>query len=639
MRSPYQDWLAAVYDLDTLVLSPEGGCLAFVRLTASKASHSYERQVALMTLADGRLDFVDLGPGNSHVPLTFAGPDSLLWADGNGQTSQLVHYAFSTGQRRILAHLPFAIEAMQVTQEGGLLAAARSSYPSEDEDCLVYEELPAFLEGVGTMSGRRCGLYLIDPETGDHTGLTHPDFHLSKASLGDEQLTLVGQVFQDYRTARDGIIQIDLRTKTTRSALSPSLCHVADAIGLADGSLVFLATDGSRHGLAQALDLMWMDALERGQDHYRVLMAADTMEAPAFFDLSEQTTASLLALDEGFLFCQSGLQSHFYLFDQNLALKDHISFQGKVGAFCKGPGERGQVFFVATPPLKASEIYRLDLAEGRLEQVTDLGGQFNAICQSLHEERRVLDSQDGPFAFSLFSPPQGQAGPALLLLLDQGRASLCQPSFLIEAKMWLEKGFWLLIPHGRSEDGSYKRPSYKTRYSGDLGIHALKESLDALFAWYPAINSSCLGLIGRGRGGLLAQKLLGEEVSCFARASLEATVSDWITHAYASDLGYLTGSLMFSPHALAAADQAWHESPGRLANRISCPLLIIQGMQARAFPIEDMMTAYAGAIKAGSQVRMLMVEGEYAKVGAWSLGHQLQRLEVLDQWFAPLTES
>ena len=91
---------------------------------------------------------------------------------------------------------------------------------------------------------------------------------------------------------------------------------------------------------------------------------------------------------------------------------------------------------------------------------------------------------------------------------------------------------------------------------------------------------------------------------------------------------------MFPPNAIENPEWAWDRSPGKYSLNIKTPLLFIHSDQDLRCPLSEAMAVYAGAVRAGSIVRMVLFHGENHELSrSGKPVNRIKRLEEITEWF------
>ncbi len=632
--SEYLDLLRTSYSLESLSVSPEGNKLAYVKVFASDKPGKPHREIHLLDLRTKENFAVSSHSGS--VSTVFSDENKLVYSVSERNESQIYVYLTDRKINKEIAKLDLNVSTLRLLSSSMLVFSARSYIESEDEDCVVLEDLPAILDNEGTISGSRRGLYFFNLETMDLEKRTTNNFDLSYFSVYGSRIVVVGQQYTSARKAKDGIFLLDLKNDCRFKYIEHDREFISEAFSWSENEVIYLGTNGSRDGMLQALDLRLIEFAGVQEQWSRTIMAAEEMNGRHFFDLRSKGNSFLLSTGSGLLQCVNNSIGSGSLIQYSEALKHlgRYEFPGHIWEISKASECDSLVYFIGSQEFEAPEIYSLDLTEAKISKLTQLAGSRNASYKSLKFKKIAINSFGKTISTSIIEPEQVgdySKSAAAIVVLHNGFTDFYSTEFLAELTMWSEQGFYVIVPDLYLED--YKRVQFspRNRIFGDLVAEDIKNLLDEIQKLYPSINENKRAVLGREYGGIIAQELIAKS-RLFACAAVESSVGDWIVNGYSSDLGYMVTQDMFSPDAIVSADKAWSYSPARLAVETKCPLLIVQGELSRSVPLEDVMATYAATIRSGSKVRMCIMHDEYGCLKDWSLDHQKARLTELRNW-------
>ena len=207
-----------------------------------------------------------------------------------------------------------------------------------------------------------------------------------------------------------------------------------------------------------------------------------------------------------------------------------------------------------------------------------------------------------------FRAPEGEL-PPLVVRLHGGPTSMTVPSFSLDTTFWTSRGFALLdVNYGGST--GYGR-EYRERLRGQWGVVDVDDCATGALAMAEQrlADGARLAIRGGSAGGFTTlAALTGTDVfaagaSLFGVGDLEGLARD--THKFESR--YL--DRLVGPYP-AARDLYVSRSPIHFVDRLSCPLLIFQGLDDKVVPpgqAEQMVAALAAK---GLPYAYLPFEGE-----------------------------
>ena len=274
------------------------------------------------------------------------------------------------------------------------------------------------------------------------------------------------------------------------------------------------------------------------------------------------------------------------------------------------------LWLTASGPRAGNAIVSVAPATGRPTRVR-AGATLNLDPDLISEPEPIhFPTTNGAVAHALYYPPRNPAfsGPAnerppLVVDIHGGPTSAAETRFLLETQFWTSRGFgYVSVNYGGSS--GYGR-AYRERLKGNWGIVDVDDSIAC--ARYLAergdIDGTRTAIRGGSAGGfttlaaLVFHDFFATGTSYFGVAALEEFVGE--THKY--EARYLDGLLGPWPEAR----QVYHDrSPVNFADRISRPILLLQGLEDAIVPPAQAEVFVAALEAKGLPYAYLAFEGE-----------------------------
>jgi dipeptidyl aminopeptidase/acylaminoacyl peptidase len=247
--------------------------------------------------------------------------------------------------------------------------------------------------------------------------------------------------------------------------------------------------------------------------------------------------------------------------------------------------------FIAASPTEAASVIRLDLTTGQREVLRrSLEHEVNAQYVSQPRSIAFPTESGQATAYAIYYPPknadfEGPSGqlPPLIVVSHGGPTSMTQAAFSLEIQYWTSRGFALVdVNYGGSS--GYGRP-YRERLKGRWGIVDTEDCISAAryLAEQGEVDGQRLAIRGGSAGGyttlcaLVFHDDFAAGASYYGVADCEALATD--THKFESR--YLDG--LIGPYP-AAREVYYQRSPIHFADRLSCPVILFQGLEDRVVP-------------------------------------------------------
>lgn len=225
-----------------------------------------------------------------------------------------------------------------------------------------------------------------------------------------------------------------------------------------------------------------------------------------------------------------------------------------------------------------------------------------------------------------FYPPTNDSCSALAEELPpaqiwshSGPTAFSGPDFALAVQFWTSRGIGILdVNYGGSS--GYGR-TYRDRLAGNWGVTDVRDCIDGALALAEAglADPARLSIRGGSAGGyttlaaLTSSEVFAAGISLYGIGDLESLATD--THKFESH--YLDGIVAPYP---AGREVYLERSPIRHLDRLSCPMLILQGAEDKVVP-PNQAVAMAEAVRAkGLPAELVIFDGE---------GHGFRRAETI----------
>lgn len=282
-------------------------------------------------------------------------------------------------------------------------------------------------------------------------------------------------------------------------------------------------------------------------------------------------------------------------------------------------GEADNMLFVARNDMnRASEIYKLNLLNGKLTQFSNVNNAAYAKINKVKTERRFVTTTDNKqmLVWVVYPPGFDPAKQYPTLLYCQGgpQSPLTQSySFRWNFQLMASQGYIIVAPARRGMPGF--GTAWNEEVSKDWGGQVIRDYLSAIdaVAKEPFVDKSRLGAVGASFGGF----------SVFALASQhEGRFKTFISHDGVFDFKSMYGTTdeMFFENwekggaywdkNNAVAQRSFGQSPSNFVEKWNTPILIIQGGRDYRVPIEQGQQAFQAAQLKGIKSRFLYIPDE-----------------------------
>jgi len=278
---------------------------------------------------------------------------------------------------------------------------------------------------------------------------------------------------------------------------------------------------------------------------------------------------------------------------------------------------RTHAVFVGGSALAPDAVVRVDVVTGAVETIrvasaADVGPEHLSASQAIE-----FPAGDGQTAHAFYHPPRNRdfkgpddERPPLIVISHGGPTAAHRATLSLEIQYWTSRGFAVVAVNYGGSSG-YGR-AYRQRLNGQWGVVDVADCVSAAryLAAQGKVDADRLIIRGSSAGGYttLAALTFRPEVfkagaSYYGVADIEMMARD--THKFESR--YFDSLLGPYP---ARRDVYRARSPIHFVDRLSCPLILFQGLEDKVVPpSQSRMMADAVRVK-GLPVAFLTFEGE-----------------------------
>ena len=282
-------------------------------------------------------------------------------------------------------------------------------------------------------------------------------------------------------------------------------------------------------------------------------------------------------------------------------------------------GEVDHVLYVTRNDMNhATEIYKLDVNNGKMIQLTSVNDAAYAKLNKVKTERRFVTTTDNKKMLVWVVYPPGfdpsKKYPTLLYCQGGPQSPLTQSySFRWNFQLMASQGYIVVAPARRGMPGF--GTEWNAQVSKDWGGQVIKDYLSAIDAVSkePFVDKAHLGCVGASFGGF----------SVFALESQhEGRFKTFISHDGVFDFRSMYGTTdeMFFENwekggnywdkSNAVAQRSFGQSPSNFVDKWNTPILIIQGGKDYRVPIEQGQQAFQAAQLKGIKSRFIYIPDE-----------------------------
>jgi acylaminoacyl-peptidase len=226
----------------------------------------------------------------------------------------------------------------------------------------------------------------------------------------------------------------------------------------------------------------------------------------------------------------------------------------------------------------------------------------------------------------------GSAYPAILNI-HGGPKGAFGDIFFHEMQYWAGQGYFVLYCNPRGSSGKGNAFAELRGAYGTYDYDDLMRFTDLCLERYPDIDQARLGVTGGSYGGFMTNWIIGH-TSRFKAAASQRSISNWISFAGTSDIGYLFAEDQIAASVEDAPEKLWWHSPLRCARRAVTPTLFIHSDEDYRCWIAEGYQMFTALRKRGVDTRMCVFHGENHELSrSGKPQHRLRRLSEITAWF------
>ena len=276
----------------------------------------------------------------------------------------------------------------------------------------------------------------------------------------------------------------------------------------------------------------------------------------------------------------------------------------------------GRVYFLGGAAKRGTGVIGLDPVSGHVEVIKAFSSMAIHPGYFSTPEAIRFPTRDGSTAHALFYPPTNKdfsapdgERPPLLVLSHGGPTSATTSELRLELQFWTSRGFAVVDVNYGGSTGFGR--AYRERLTGQWGIVDTSDCIEA--ATYLEgrgdIDGTRMAIRGGSAGGfttlsaLVFHDVFSAGASYYGVADLEALATD--THKFESH--YLDGLIGPYPET---RERYRERSPIHFTDRLSCPVIIFQGLEDRVVPPSQAEAMVAALRAKGLPYAYLPIAGE-----------------------------
>ena len=508
----------------------------------------------------------------------------------------------------------------------GAEKAAKEKEISHNKDYEVLTEIPYWFNGVGFTDGQRNRLYVYDKAADSMTPITGDWDNARYCSHKDGKVLFLSHPFIGKQLKTDGLYEYDLASGEINTLVADG----SYSFGMAeymDDQVICTASDMKRYGSNENKNFY---TVENGD-----------IKLLAVHDLgfgSSVGSDCRLGGGHGYQIHDSAL--YFLSTEGSNSYLKKLSADGNIETLTAANGSVDciavsdkEILFVGMRGVKLQELYRL---EGENEV------QLTSFNENAHNDKYVGVPEYLPFendGLSLegwvikpkdFDPEKKY--PAILDI-HGGPKTVYGAVYYHEMQLWANMGYFVFFCNPRGGDGrGCEFADIRGKY-GTIDYDDLMKFTDVVLEQYPQIDAARLGVTGGSYGGFMTNWIIGH-TDRFAAAASQRSISNWISMACTTDIGYHFAADQCASTPWEEHDKLWEQSPLKYADKAVTPTLFIHSEQDYRCWLTEGLQMFTALKYHGVEARLCMFRGENHELSRGGKPrHRIRRLEEITNWF------
>lgn len=603
-----------IYTLKTLSQPAASQNYYFVTQTyCDKDTNSYRANILGFTKNGKYIGHFDNDNFTSKSPLV--GKDYLFFLskETSGSQYQVFRIRLSGGTAQKVTDSKHSVESMVVVQgTNELLFKTRetSEVPKK-----TYEKFPTVRhvyrikhkeDGFGFLpTDGKYELYKFDGDT-NKTSLLYSspvDFQLSDVSHNSALVALsMPNKPDDDLDFGQGIYILDLETKQMSSATSehPDWSFSSAKFSPDDTKLLLVGHSNEYLANTQNHVYGWGIKTKEFTDYMQELDEEVDDFFAADFTQNQSDDDIFWVDDNQFVFRTSYHgRSKLFLYRNN-HVKEFFNECERVTDWSLDKDHLVVTYTTGNHPIELATIN----FDGNQDDLFNPNQQFDSQHQYASLDRFVYKASDGlPIEGWVMEPVKQNRTNPVVLYVHGGPHFAYGESFFFEMQVHAAAGYGVVLinPRGSTSYGQDFCLKSVGHY-GQKDYTDLMEGMDFVLANHPEFDKHRQYIAGGSYGGFMTTWTVGHN-NRFAAAVAQRPVTDWISFAGTSDIGY-----MFVPQEMQTnrydVEKLWRFSPMAYAEHVQTPTLIMQGEWDTRCPIGQGEEFFSALVENGTEAEM-----------------------------------
>lgn len=516
------------------------------------------------------------------------------------------------------------IEAMSGDEKAKALAKQK-----ENHDYEVVDELPYWGNGMGFTNGKRSEIYLYNKANNSLEPVSVYPLSSRVADVKDGKvLYIVSQFHKGLAARKNSLWLYDIAGGEKKELVAEGEYAIRNA-GFTGVDKIFVqATDNSTHGMNQNALIYFFE------DGKLVPWCSDDISwgSSVGSDCRLGAGKTLYSCEHGVAFVTT--ERYNSVINTLTLTGNRVILPMKNGSVdCFDKCADGTLYFIGMRDNKLQELY--SYKNGVEEKISSFNDEVFADVSTVVPDYFTYENDGVELDGWVLKPVDFDENKKYPAILDihGGPKTVFGDVIYHEMQVWANMGYFVFFTNPRGGDGRGNRfADIRGRY-GKEDYSDLMKFTDVVLEKYPQIDAGKVGVTGGSYGGFMTNWIIGH-TDRFAAAASQRSISNWISMAYISDIGYYFAEDQVASTPWTDMDLMWEQSPLKYADKVVTPTLFIHSDEDYRCPVAEGWQMFSALKYHGVESRLCMFKGENHELsrGGKPL-HRQRRLDEITDWF------
>ena len=626
--------------LSSPTFSPDSKKICFSLHQADRENNRYISNIWIYDLEKEDLRQVT-SSGREKFFIWKADSRTLLFASERDEVkkneTKLYSICLDGGEALPVCTIGRSVSSVVILDDDHLLINAiyEPTYENPDEvEYMIFEQVPFCSNGKGYTGQRRNSLYLYRISTGEEILLSPKDMDVEHIHLSEDKKKVLawGPLYKHVKGLYNALIEIDAENKQWTYVLPGDdfTCRWASYFGK---KILIIGSYLKKHGVYENVKFFMLEenSLRCITPDLDRRLSNSVGSDCRYGNQGHNNLTFFIDGDSAWFISTDNYRSHLHkvrvdgtimqMTNELFSIDDYRVHNGKAAVI----GMKG---------LKLQELYIVDKGEER--QLTHFNSWVEEECLLSEPVHTMVNNGiEEPIDGWYLKPvnfEEGKKYPAILNI-HGGPKTVYGDVFFHEMQYWAGLGYVVFFCNPRGSDGKGNifddiRGKYGTIDYDDLMVFT-----DWIVKNLPFVDSDRIGVTGGSYGGFMANWIIGH-THRFNSAVPQRSISNWISFAGISDIGYYFMPDQQGADIWSDVDKLWWHSPLKYADQVRTPTLFIHSEEDYCCELSQGLQMFTALKRHGVESKICVFKGENHELSRSGRPRQrLARLREITNWF------